>query len=45
MNQLMGDGDYKEKHRAEMIAWGEEKRSHDPGFFCRTAIQMLAGGQ
>nr|CAG4651410.1 EOG090X0FYC [Simocephalus serrulatus] len=43
MNLLMGDGVYKEKHRSEMIAWGEEKRSQDPGFFCRTAIQMLNG--
>lgn len=43
INQLMGDGVYKEKHRAEMISWGEEKRAQDPGFFCRTAIQMLSG--
>lgn len=43
MDQLMSDGAYKEKYRAEMIVWGEEKRAQDPNFFCRSAIQMFNG--
>ncbi len=39
----MSDGLYKEKYRAEMIAWGEEIRAKDSGFFCRSAIQMFNG--
>lgn len=37
--QLLGAGSYKEQFRAQMIQWGEERRSQDPGFFCRMATQ------
>lgn len=33
--ELLTDGPYKEKYRADMIAWGERRRQADPGFFCR----------
>ena len=33
--ELLSDGPYKEKYRADMIAWGELRREADPGFFCR----------
>ncbi|XP_053507203.1 phosphomevalonate kinase [Ictalurus furcatus] len=36
--QLLGAGQYKEQHRAEMIRWGESKRHLDPGFFCRMVV-------
>ena len=39
----MSDDVYKEKYRAEMIAWGEEKRAQDSGFFCTSAIKMFNG--
>ncbi|XP_018592604.1 phosphomevalonate kinase [Scleropages formosus] len=34
---LLGPGSYKEQYRADMIAWGEQRRQRDPGFFCRLA--------
>ena len=43
LEQLMSDDVYKEKYRAEMIAWGEEKRAQDSGFFCTSAIKMFNG--
>ncbi|TSN21175.1 Phosphomevalonate kinase [Bagarius yarrelli] len=36
--ELLGAGQYKEQHRAEMIRWGEKRRQQDPGFFCRMAV-------
>ncbi|KAK3534692.1 hypothetical protein QTP86_020336 [Hemibagrus guttatus] len=36
--ELLGAGQYKEQHRAEMIGWGERRRQQDPGFFCRRAV-------
>ena len=33
--RLLDASDYKEKFRADMIRWGEEKRNADPGYFCR----------
>ncbi|KAG7469481.1 hypothetical protein MATL_G00129420 [Megalops atlanticus] len=33
--ELLGSGQYKEQYRADMIAWGERRRTQDPGFFCR----------
>ena len=33
--RLLDASDYKEKHRADMITWGEDKRNADPGFFAR----------
>lgn len=44
LGELLSDGEYKEQYRAEMIVWGEAKRREDPGFFCRSAIQMAKGG-
>ncbi|KAH3833056.1 hypothetical protein DPMN_106357 [Dreissena polymorpha] len=38
--QLLDSTTYKEMYRAKMIAWGEEKRSADPGFFCRKTIEL-----
>nr|CAG4649766.1 EOG090X0FYC [Scapholeberis mucronata] len=43
LDQLLSDGPYKENYRAEMILWGEQKRATDPGFFCRSAIQLFNG--
>ncbi|CAM4705290.1 unnamed protein product [Leuciscus chuanchicus] len=37
--ELLGCGQYKERHRAEMIRWGEMRRQQDSGFFCRLAVQ------
>ncbi|CAH2327491.1 phosphomevalonate kinase [Pelobates cultripes] len=37
--RLLDASGYKEKYRADMIAWGEERRNADPGFFCRIIIQ------
>ena len=33
--ELLSAGPYKEKHRLDMIRWGEERRNTDPGYFCR----------
>ncbi|KYN23251.1 Phosphomevalonate kinase, partial [Trachymyrmex cornetzi] len=40
INQLLGHGEYKEKHRLEMVKWGEDIRRKDYGYFCRAAIDM-----
>ncbi|XP_063978235.1 phosphomevalonate kinase isoform X2 [Diachasmimorpha longicaudata] len=40
LNQLLSDGEYKEKYRLEMIKWGEDTRKNDPGYFCRASIDM-----
>ncbi|XP_075704554.1 phosphomevalonate kinase-like [Rhinoderma darwinii] len=37
--RLLDASDYKEMYRADMICWGEEKRSLDPGFFCRLIVE------
>lgn len=37
LKELLSDGPYKEIHRYNMIKWGEEVRSKDPGFFCKAA--------
>ncbi|XP_034721714.1 phosphomevalonate kinase [Etheostoma cragini] len=39
LDQLLGPGLYKEQFRADMILWGETRRRHDPGYFCRLATQ------
>lgn len=40
IDQLLGDGQYKEKYRLEMAKWGENVRRKDYGYFCRAAIDM-----
>ena len=35
--KLLDATEYKEKYRADMIAWGEERRKKDPSFFCQLA--------
>lgn len=45
MNQLLSDGEYKEKYRLEMIKWGEDKRREDNGYFCKAAIEMYNGNK
>ncbi|XP_043462912.1 probable phosphomevalonate kinase [Leptopilina heterotoma] len=40
LNQLLGDGPFKEKYRLEMVKWGEDTRKKDYGYFCRAAIEM-----
>ena len=37
LDNLLDATEYKEKYRADMIQWGEEKRNRDPGYFCRLA--------
>jgi phosphomevalonate kinase len=36
--QLLSDGPYKEKYRADMILWGEKRRHEDPGFFAKLVL-------
>jgi len=38
-DKLLDASEYKEGFRKEMIAWGEERRRVDSGFFCRAAIE------
>ncbi|CAL7939303.1 unnamed protein product [Xylocopa violacea] len=40
IDQLMGNGEYKENYRLEMAKWGESIRRQDHGYFCRAAIDM-----
>ncbi|CAG0889014.1 unnamed protein product [Darwinula stevensoni] len=42
LQALLGDGHYKERYRAEMVAWSEEVRRRDPGYFCRLATDSDA---
>ncbi|XP_073408491.1 phosphomevalonate kinase [Dendrobates tinctorius] len=37
--RLLDASEYKERYRADMIHWGEEKRNADPGFFCRLIVE------
>lgn len=37
--RLLDSSSYKEQYRVEMMKWGEEVRSKDPGYFCRLAVQ------
>lgn len=39
LDQLLGPGPYKEQYRADMIQWGETRRTQDPGYFCRLATR------
>ncbi|XP_055339567.1 phosphomevalonate kinase-like [Paramacrobiotus metropolitanus] len=36
-DRLLSADTYKETYREDMIAWGEQKRRDDPGYFCRLA--------
>lgn len=38
LQQLLGDGPYKELYRKEMIVWSDEVRAETPEFFCREAF-------
>ncbi|XP_031832314.1 phosphomevalonate kinase [Nomia melanderi] len=40
IDELLGDGEYKENYRLEMAKWGESVRNQDYGYFCRAAIDM-----
>ncbi|KOC70409.1 Phosphomevalonate kinase [Habropoda laboriosa] len=40
IDQLLGDGEYKENYRYKMAKWGESIRKQDYGYFCRAAIDM-----
>ena len=40
--ELLTDGPYKEKYRADMIPWGEARRNKDPGFFARIVMAEAA---
>lgn len=37
INRLLDATEYKEKYRADMIRWGEEKRNKEPSYFCKLA--------
>uniref|UniRef100_A0A7S3K354 Phosphomevalonate kinase n=1 Tax=Aureoumbra lagunensis TaxID=44058 RepID=A0A7S3K354_9STRA len=39
-NQLLEATDYKEKYRADMIKWGEERRRKDSGFFASLVLDQ-----
>lgn len=41
--ELMGTGEYKEKHRQDMIKWSEDIRQKDCGYFCQAAVEMFNG--
>lgn len=41
VDELFGDGEYKEKYRLAMTKWGEDMRKADYGYFCRAAIDMF----
>lgn len=43
LDNLMSNGDYKEKYRLQMVKWGENMRKQDYGYFCRAAIDMYNG--
>ena len=34
-------GEYKEKYRADMVRWGEEKRNADSAYFVRLSFGQL----
>ncbi|XP_019518176.1 PREDICTED: phosphomevalonate kinase [Hipposideros armiger] len=40
--RLLDASTYKEAYRRDMIAWGEEKRQADPGFFCRKVVEGVS---
>lgn len=39
LNELLGDGPYKENYRKEMIEWSDQIRSENPSFFCAEAFK------
>ncbi|XP_044734816.1 probable phosphomevalonate kinase [Chrysoperla carnea] len=39
LNELLGDGPYKEKYRVDMIKWSDEIRQKDYGYFCKAACK------
>lgn len=43
LDQLLGNGKYKEEYRTKMCEWGENIRAKDSGYFCRAAIDMYNG--
>jgi phosphomevalonate kinase len=43
VEELLSNGEYKERHRFEMAKWGEKIRNEDYGYFCRAAILMYHG--
>lgn len=43
LQKLMGECEYKETYRKEMIKWGEDVRSKDYGYFCRAAVELFEG--
>lgn len=40
VDELMKATEYKEQYRAEMVAWTEEVRKSDYGYFCKAALTM-----
>ncbi|KAJ8714508.1 hypothetical protein PYW07_002733 [Mythimna separata] len=42
LNELLGDSEYKEQYRLDMINWSDEMRTQDYGYFCRIACQDAA---
>jgi phosphomevalonate kinase len=41
--ELMSAGEYKERHRQDMIKWSEQIRQKDYGYFCQAAVDMFNG--
>ncbi|XP_039623772.1 phosphomevalonate kinase [Polypterus senegalus] len=41
-DRLLDATEYKERYRADMIRWGEERRTADPGYFCRPIVQGVS---
>lgn len=39
LDELLGDGPYKEQYRREMIEWSDQIRSENPAFFCAEAFK------
>ena len=38
---IQTSGEYKEKYRADMVRWGEEKRKSDSAYFVRLSFGQL----
>lgn len=42
LEELLGDTQYKEKYRKEMIEWSEQVRNNDYGYFCKEACKSIS---
>lgn len=38
LEELLGDGPYKEQYRKDMIVWSDSVRAKEPGYFCAASM-------